>query len=233
MTPEEQKKAAAVAALDYIEDGMKVGLGTGSTANHFIDALGARVKEGLNVVCVPTSIASEERARALGIPLATLEEEPELDVTVDGADEILPEGLVLIKGGGGALTREKIVASSSRRMVVIADASKHMTAETFGRFPLPVEILPFGARATVLKIRAAIEALGMSGELKIRERDGETFVTDNGGLIVDCHLGHIVTPEKLADALIAIPGVVEQGLFTGIASVALVAGEDGVRTLTP
>ncbi len=128
MNPEEQKKAAAVAALEYIEDGMKVGLGTGSTANHFIDALGARVKEGLNVICVPTSVASEERARALGIPLATLEEEPELDVTVDGADEILPEGLVLIKGGGGALTREKIVASSSKRMVVIADASKHMTA---------------------------------------------------------------------------------------------------------
>ena len=231
MNPDEQKKAAAIAALDYIEDGMKVGLGTGSTANHFIDALGARVKEGLNVICVPTSIASEERARALGIPLATLEEEPELDVTVDGADEILPEGLVLIKGGGGALTREKIVASSSRRMVVIADASKNMTAETFGRFPLPVEILPFGARATVLKIRAAIEALGMSGELTIRRKDGADFVTDNGGLIVDCHLGHIVTPEKLADALIAIPGVVEQGLFVGIATVALVAGKDGVRTL--
>ncbi len=232
MTPDEQKKAAAAAALDYIEDGMKVGLGTGSTADHFIDALGARVKEGLDVICVPTSVASEQRARALGIRLATLEEEPRLDVTVDGADEILPRGLVLIKGGGGALTREKIVASSSDKMVVIADASKNMSDETFGRFPLPVEILPFGARATMDKIEAAITALGMKGELKLRQRDGETFVTDNGGWIVDCHLGHIITPEKLAEALITIPGVVEQGLFTGIASVALVAGDDGVQTIT-
>ena len=231
MTPDEQKKAAAIAALDYVESGMKVGLGTGSTANHFIDALGAKVKEGLDVLCVPTSIASEERARALGIPLATLEEEPELDVTVDGADEILPRGLVLIKGGGGALTREKIVASSSRRMVVIADASKKMSDVTFGQFPLPVEILPFGARATIVKIRAAIEALGMHGPLIVREKDGETFVTDNGGLIVDCHLGHIIEAEKLAEALIHIPGVVEQGLFTEIASVALVATDDGVETL--
>ncbi len=231
MSPEEQKKAAAVAALDYIEDGMKVGLGTGSTANHFIDVLGEKVKEGLNVICVPTSIASEERARALGIPLSTLDETPELDVTVDGADEILPEGLVLIKGGGGALTREKIVAASSKRMVVIADASKRMTAETFGRFPLPVEILPFGAQATILKMRRAIEKLGMDGELVIRQRDGEPFITDNGGLIVDCHLNHITGPEKLAGKLRRIPGVVEQGLFVGIASVALVAGEDGVQTL--
>ncbi len=232
MTPAEQKKAAALAALDYIGDGMKVGLGTGSTANCFIDALGARVREGLNVVCVPTSVASGERARALGIPLATLEEEPELDVTVDGADEILEGPLALIKGGGGALTREKIVASSSGKMVVIADASKRMTAETFGKFPLPVEILPFGARATILKMRRAIEALGMSGELKIREQGGAPFRTDNGGLIVDCHLGHITGPEKLAGALTGIPGVVEQGLFIGLASVALVAGSEGVRTLT-
>ncbi len=232
MSAEEQKKAAAIAALDYIEDGMKVGLGTGSTANHFIDALGERVKQGLNVICVPTSIASEERARNLGIPLSTLDETPELDVTVDGADEILEGPLVLIKGGGGALTREKIVASSSKRMVVIADASKAMTAETFGAFPLPVEILPFGARATILKMRRAIEKLGMGGELVVREKSaGEPFVTDNGGFIVDCHLGHIKQPEKLAGKLRRIPGVVEQGLFVGIASVALVATDEGVRTL--
>ena len=234
MTSEEQKRAAAEAALDYIADGMKVGLGTGSTANHFIDALGARVKEGLNVVCVPTSIASEERARNLGIPLSTLDEMPELDVTVDGADEILEGPLVLIKGGGGALTREKIVASSSRRMVVIADASKLKTADDFGAFPLPVEILPFGARATILKVRRAIDKLGMSGELRVREKeDGSPFITDNGGLIVDCHLGHITTPEKLAGKLRRIPGVVEQGLFVGIASVALVATDAGVRVLEP
>ncbi len=233
MTPDEQKKAAALAALDHVADGMKVGLGTGSTANHFIDALGARVRQGLQVVCVPTSVASQQRAAALGIPLATLEEEPRLDVTVDGADEILPEGLILIKGGGGALTREKIVAASSRKMVVIADASKLMTAQTFGRFPLPVEILPFGARATLLKIEAAVAALGMSGSIALRQLDGKDFITDNGGLIADCHLGHITRPAELAEALIRIPGVVEQGLFTSIATVALVATDDGVRTLTP
>ena len=231
MDIEAQKKAAALAALDYIKDGMKVGLGTGSTANHFIDALGEKVKQGLNVICVPTSIASEERARALGIPLSTLDETPELDVTVDGADEILEGPLVLIKGGGGALTREKIVAASSKRMVVIADASKRMTAETFGKFPLPVEILPFGAQATILKMRRAIEKLGMGGELVIRQQDGKPFITDNGGLIVDCHLGHIIQPEKLAGKLRRIPGVVEQGLFVGIASVALVATESGVERL--
>ncbi len=232
MSIEEQKKAAAIAALDYIEDGMKVGLGTGSTANYFIDALGEKVKEGLNVICVPTSIASEERARNLGIPLSTLDETPELDVTIDGADEILEGPLVLIKGGGGALTREKIVASSSKKMVVIADASKAMTEETFGKFPLPVEILPFGARATILKMRRAIEKLGMGGELVVREKDdGEPFITDNGGFIVDCHLGHITQPEKLAGKLRRIPGVVEQGLFVGIASVALVATDEGVRVL--
>ena len=231
MSIEEQKKAAAIAALDYIEDGMKVGLGTGSTANYFIDALGERVKQGLNVLCVPTSVASEERARNLGIPLSTLDETPELDVTVDGADEILEGPLVLIKGGGGALTREKIVASSSKKMVVIADASKAKTADDFGAFPLPVEILPFGAGATILKMRRAIEKLGMGGDLVIREREGERFITDNGGLIVDCHLGHITQPEKLAGKLRRIPGVVEQGLFVGIASVALVATDEGVRTL--
>ncbi len=231
MDIEAQKKAAAEAALAYIEDGMKVGLGTGSTANYFIDALGEKVRAGLNVTCVPTSIASEERARALGIPLATLDDLPELDVTVDGADEIHPDGLVLIKGGGGALTREKIVAASSARMVVIADSTKLMTAETFGRFPLPVEILPFGAQATILKIRRVLDALGLSGELKIREKDGQPFITDNGGLIVDCHLGHIDQPAALAEALIAIPGVVEQGLFVGIATTALVATEEGVQTL--
>ena len=231
MDIEAQKKAAAEAALAYVEDGMKVGLGTGSTANYFIDALGERVKQGLNVLCVPTSVASEERARKLGIALSTLDETPELDVTVDGADEILEGPLVLIKGGGGALTREKIVAASSKKMVVIADASKRMTAETFGKFPLPVEILPFGAQATMLKMRRAIEKLGMSGELKIREQNGERFITDNGGLIVDCHLGHISEPEKLAGKLRRIPGVVEQGLFVGIASVALVATQDGVQVL--
>ena len=233
MSPDEQKRAAAVAALDYISDGMKVGLGTGSTADHFIDALGERVKNGLRVICVPTSIASQKRAFALGIALASLDEQPQLDVTVDGADEILPVGLVLIKGGGGALTREKIVAASSAKMVVIADASKKMTADTFGAFPLPVEILPFGAKSTMIKIEAVAQNLGMGGELKLRHSsDGKIFITDNGNWIVDYHLGHITSPEAFAAALIAIPGVVEQGLFVSIGSVALVAGKDGLEVLS-
>ena len=231
MSPKEMKMAAAEAALEHIEAGMKVGLGTGSTANCFIDALGRKVAGGLKVLCVPTSVASQERAAALGIPLATLEEEPRLDVTVDGADEIHPQGLVLIKGGGGALTREKIVASSSAKMVVIADSSKLMRPQTFGRFPLPVEILPFGARATILKIEAAIADLGMSGEVRIRQGEDGPLISDNGGLIIDCHLGHISRPAELAGALRVIPGVVEQGLFCGIATLAIVAGDSGVTTL--
>ncbi|HHN67060.1 MAG TPA: ribose-5-phosphate isomerase RpiA [Thermopetrobacter sp.] len=231
MDAQAQKKAAAVAALEFIGEGMKVGLGTGSTADLFIDALGEKVKQGLNVLCVPTSIASEKRARALGIALSTLDETPQLDVTVDGADEILDPSLVLIKGGGGALTREKIVAASSEKVVVIADQSKLKTEATFGAFPLPVEILPFGAAATILKMRRAIGKLGMGGDLVVRQHGGAPFVTDNGGLIVDCHLGHISEPEKLAGKLGRIPGVVEQGLFVGIASVALVAGAGDVMVL--
>ena len=228
MTPDDMKKAAALAAIAHIASGMKLGLGTGSTAKHFVDAVGAKVKEGWDLVCVPTSEATRKQAESLGIRLSTLDETPVLDVTVDGADELDAE-LRLIKGGGGALLREKIVASSSRRMIVIADDSKKVA--TLGKFPLPVEIVPFGLRATGGKIEQAFAWSGNKGPINLRIRDGKPFITDNGNVIVDCALGRIENPEKLAAALSSIPGVVDHGLFIGMASLALIATSTGVETL--
>lgn len=227
MSSDAHKKAAAMRALDYVEHGMRLGLGTGSTAAHFVDALGDRVADGLEVICVPTSEATRQHAEHRGIPLTTLDETPQLDLTVDGADEIGPR-LILIKGGGGALLREKIVASASKRMVVIADASKKVAA--LGAFPLPVEVVRFGSRATALAIEQAAAALGLKGKIFLRtDREGETFITDNGNLIYDCHFGRIDAPEDLAAALALITGVVEHGLFVGLASAAVIAGADGVE----
>ena len=227
MGSDDYKMAAAKAALDLIEDGMKVGLGTGSTAAMFIDLLGARVKEGLDVVCVPTSKVSEVQAANLGIALTTLDDEPFLDVTVDGADEI-DEDLRLIKGGGGALLREKIVAMSSDRMVVIADDSK--VVETLGKFPLPVEVDRFGLRSTLEMIAAVTKELGLREELKVREAEGGGFFqTDGGHYIVDCFYEQIPEPEDLSDCLAMLPGVVDSGLFIGIAERALIGGPDGVE----
>ena len=209
---------------------MKLGLGTGSTAKHFVDGVGALVKQGYDLVCVPTSEATRKQAEDLGIRLTTLDETPRLDITVDGADE-LDGRLNLIKGGGGALLREKIVATSSNEMIVIADASK--TVATLGAFPLPVEVVPFGLKATTWKLEKAIAAAGCKGPLTLRQRDGKAFVTDNGNLIVDCALGAIADPAKLAAALAVIPGVVDHGLFIGIAARAIVATPEGVKTLTP
>ena len=183
VTADEQKKAAALAALDYIKPGMKVGLGTGSTANHFIAALGEKVKAGLDVQCVPTSRSTRDLAAKLGIPLTTLEKQPFLDVTVDGADEF-DEKFQLIKGGGGALLLEKIVATSSRYMVVIADESKKV--ETLGKFPLAVEVVPFGVNATAWKIERALKICGLKRQaLMLRRKDGKPFVTDSGNVIID------------------------------------------------
>jgi len=207
---------------------MRLGLGTGSTARHFVDLVGAEARKGLAIVGVPTSEATADQARALGIPLTTLDETPELDLTVDGADEI-DGALRLIKGGGGALLREKIVASASRRMVVIADSSK-LVAE-LGRFPLPVEVAPFGVAATIRRIARAVAALGLAGPLTLRRRDGALFVTDGGHYILDCAFGAIPDPEALDQALADIPGVVDCGLFIGIAAAAIVAGPAGVETL--
>ncbi len=226
---EDLKKAAALAALELVQPGMRVGLGTGSTAKHFVDGLGAKVAAGLDVICVATSEATQAQALSLSIAMSTLDETPELDLTVDGADE-LDTGLRLIKGGGAALLREKIVAAASKRMIVIADAGKQV--ETLGRFPLPIEVVPFGLEATRRAVAAAIASSGAHGELKLRQRpDGSTLLTDGGHYILDAHLGRIELPEVLGLALNQVPGVVEHGLFLGLATAAFLAGSDGVRVL--
>ena len=230
MDPDAQKSAAAKRAIDFVEEGMRLGLGTGSTAAKFVDLLGARVADGLGVLCVPTSEATHDQAKGLNIPLTTLDEQPELDLTIDGADE-LDSGLRLIKGGGGALLREKIVAAASKHMLVIADASKHV--ESLGKFPLPVEVIGFGLAATHMHVETAARALGCEGEITLRMADGgKPFTTDSGNRILDCSFGRIGEPEALAAAFAAIPGVVEHGLFIGLADTAIVAGPDGVNLIT-
>jgi ribose 5-phosphate isomerase A len=227
MSADLHKRAAAARAMDFVRPGMRLGLGTGSTAKHFVDLLGERVRAGLNVIAVPTSEATREQAQRCGIRLTTLDETPELDLTVDGADEIGPD-LALIKGGGGALLREKIVASASARMIVIADESKCVAH--LGQFPLPVEIAPFGAGATHAALQKAIASCALSGGLALRQtKDGHAFVTDGGHWIVDAALGEINRPGELADALVAVPGVMEHGLFINLAQLAIIGGPDGVR----
>ncbi len=222
------KIEAARVALSHVEDGMKLGIGTGSTAEEFVRLLAVRISEGLRIIGVPTSERTAELCRDLGVPLATLDEEPALDLTIDGADEIGP-GLSLVKGGGGALLREKIVAFASKRMIVIADSSK--VVETLGKFPLPVEVNPFGLGATRLAIETAANRLGLSGAIVLRERNDERFVTDGGHVILDASFGRIPDPLALSDALHAIPGVVEHGLFLNLADLAVVAEPDGVKTI--
>lgn len=227
----EMKRRAAAAALDFVEPGMKLGLGTGSTAAEFVKLLGAKVAAGLDVIGVPTSERTAALAGSLGIRLATLEDLPALDLTIDGADEVGP-GLSLIKGGGGALLREKIVAAASARMVVIADASK--VVDPLGAFPLPIEVNPFGFRSTHLKIAAVAGDLGLAGPWELRRNaDGSPYLTDGGHWIVDASFRRIPEPDKLSRALFEIPGVVEHGLFLGLATAAIVARADGVDILHP
>lgn len=229
MTMDELKRQAAARALEQVRDGMKLGLGTGSTAKHFVELLGERVRNGLRVICVPTSEATRADAQRCGIALTTLDELDRLDLTVDGADEIDP-ALDLIKGGGGALLREKIVAAASDRLIVIADESKWVPA--LGRFPLPVEVVPFGLAATRRAIGQAFAQCGISGQMTVRNgRDGHAFVTDGGHWIVDAHLGLIPDPPRLAGLLNSIPGVVEHGLFIGLAGMAVLAGLQGIRVV--
>jgi ribose 5-phosphate isomerase A len=221
------KVQAAERALDFVKPGMKLGLGTGSTAAKFVDLLGARVREGLEVVCVATSETTFLQAEKAGITLSTLDEYPQLDLTVDGADE-LDRSLKLIKGGGGALLREKIVAMASDQMVVIADYTKQV--DTLGAYPLPVEVVQFGMRATLRMIEDAAADAGCVGTLDIRHnKSGELFLTDGGNLIVDCAFGAIDDPETLSDVLEMIPGVVEHGLFIDITDIAIIAGPQGVH----
>ncbi|WP_316202779.1 MULTISPECIES: ribose-5-phosphate isomerase RpiA [unclassified Bradyrhizobium] len=223
------KRQAAARALEEVESGMKLGLGTGSTAKHFVDLLGEKVRAGLKIVGVPTSEATRAQARACGVPLTTLDEIDRLDITIDGADEINP-ALDLIKGGGGALLREKIVASASDRMIVIADDSKWVAQ--LGRYPLPVEVVPFGLAATQREMSDAFATAGVSGPMSLRKSaDGHVFVTDGGHWIIDVRLGEIMDPPRLAGLLSAIPGVVEHGLFIGLGSTAILAGAQGIRVI--
>jgi ribose 5-phosphate isomerase A len=229
MSNDALKVAAAERALEYVENGMRLGLGTGSTAARFVDLLGRKVAAGLDVVCVATSQATQTQAEALGIRMSTLDEVPFLDLTVDGTDEVDGD-LRLIKGGGGALLREKIVATASGRLVIVADASKKV--ETLGAFPLPLEVVSFGLTATRNMITALAADVGCEGEIKVRMLSGgKPFLTDGGNLILDCHFGRIDEPEELDEALKLIPGVVENGLFIGIADLAVIAGEDGITLL--
>jgi ribose 5-phosphate isomerase A len=221
------KQAAAARAVELVRSGMRLGLGTGSTAQAFVELLAVRLRTGLSVVAVPTSEATRTQAARLGIPLTTLDDTPELDLTIDGADEIAPD-LTLIKGGGGALLREKIVASASAKMVVIADESKWVPV--LGRFPLPIEIAPFGAAATRRAVEAAAAAAGCPGPAPLRmAKNGHAFVTDGGHWLLDAQLQRIADPQGLANRLSAIPGVMEHGLFIGLAGAAILAGPDGVR----
>lgn len=227
MNADAQKRAAAARAVEFVRPGMRLGLGTGSTAKHFVELVGERVRAGLDVVAVPTSEATHADAKRWGIPLTTLDETPQLDLTVDGADEIGPD-LSLIKGGGGALLREKIVAAASARMIVIADRSKWVAK--LGGFPLPVEVTPFGFEATRQAVERAIASLQRPGPLTLRQnKDGHAFVTDGGHWIIDAALERIDDPKAMAHALSSIPGVMEHGLFVGLAQMAILGGPDGIE----
>jgi len=229
MTAETYKRDAAARALDFVRPGMRIGLGTGSTAKHFVELLAEQVRGGLDLIAVPTSETTRAQAERLGIPLTTLDETPALDLTVDGADEIAPD-LTLIKGGGAALLREKIVAAASAQMVVIADESKWVSI--LGTFPLPIEIAPFGAAATDSAVELATAEAGCPGPAVLRKgADGLPVVTDGGHWLLDAQLLRISDPPALAARLSRVPGVMEHGLFIRMAQTAIVAGADGVRLI--
>jgi ribose 5-phosphate isomerase A len=224
MTKQDQEKeAAARASLKFVKDGQVVGLGTGSTARFFIDLLGEEVKKGLKIRGIASSVRSQEQAASLGIPLTNFDECQQIDVTIDGADEVDPQ-LRLIKGGGGALLREKIVASATKQFIIVVDETKRVPV--LGKFPLPVEVIKF-ARALVQK---KIEALGAKVELR-QTTDGKPYLTDENNYILDCRFGAIADADGLARQLSDMPGVVEHGLFIGMASVVLVAGAGRVEEL--
>jgi ribose 5-phosphate isomerase A len=225
LTADQQKKAAALAAMKFVKDGMKIGLGTGSTAKHFVEALAEKVKDGLKVECVPTSRATFDLAKGLGIPLKDLHDLPRLDLCVDGADEFDPN-FNLIKGGGGALLVEKMVATSARYAVTIADESKQV--KKLGAFPLPVEVVRIGLSATVWKMQMAFEAVGiMKPKMSLRMKDGKPFVTDMNNVIIDCACGVIEKPNNLDIMLNNVPGVVNNGLFINISGIIFVGHADG------
>jgi ribose 5-phosphate isomerase A len=225
MTQDEAKQLVGRRAAEFVEDGMAVGLGTGTTSVMFIKALGERVKAGLKIRCVASSDASAALGKSLGMDVVTLAELSDLDLYIDGADEIGP-GLSLIKGGGGALLREKIVASSARRFIVVADSSK--VVDTLGKFPLPIEVI----QMALPLVEKKLSALSLNPSLRHR-KDGSVYLTDEQNYILDCACGPIADPEVTAAAIRSIVGVVEHGLFLGMASVALIADEAGVTERYP
>jgi ribose 5-phosphate isomerase A len=218
------KFAAAQRSMEFIEDGMRVGIGTGSTVKYFIELLGERVRQGLKIVGVPTSNASAAMAGGYGIELTTFDQIQELDVAVDGADEIGP-GLSLIKGGGGALLHEKIVASAAKQFLIVVGEGK--VVEQLGKFPLPVETIPFAGGL----VRAKLAELGGNPVLRAGANAGTPYLTDEGNWIYDCHFGVIAEPHELAAEIRSIVGVVEHGLFLEMATKAIVADGSGVRIL--
>ncbi|MBV8630578.1 MAG: ribose-5-phosphate isomerase RpiA [Silvibacterium sp.] len=222
-TVDRAKEMAAQRSLEFIRDGMVVGMGSGTTATHFIKLLGARVKQGLKVRGIPSSRASDELARSLGIPVIDFHSATQIDVTIDGADEVTHK-LDLIKGGGGALLREKIVASASKLFVIVADSRK--LVDRLGKFPLPVEVIQLAAPLVAKKL----EAVGVHPAVR-KTAAGEDYITDEGNLILDCACGEIDNPQKLAAEIRAMVGVVEHGLFLGMANVALIATETDVKEL--
>ena len=226
MTQDEAKLLAAKRAVEFVRDGMAVGLGTGTTATLFIRELGKRVQAGLRVRGIATSDASHQLAAQLGIPMTNFAETPVLDVDVDGADEVGP-GLALIKGGGGAHLREKIVASAARQFIVVADSTK--VVAQLGRFPLPVEVI----QLALPLVERRLNELGLNPRLRPARNASGPWITDEGNLILDCMCGAIPDPERTAAQIRAIVGVVEHGLFLNMATLALVAGENGVEELRP
>ena len=220
------KMKAAEAAVAQVKDGMIVGLGTGSTAWFAVEAIGRRVAEGLRITAIPTSEQTGEHARGLGVSLSSLAEHHQIDLTIDGADEVERGDLNLIKGGGGALLREKIVASASARLVIIVDETK--LVDRLGHFPVPVEVVPFGWQATARRVAN----LGGNPSLRVGA-DGKAFVTDGGHYIIDCAFGPIRAPAQLENDLNSIVGIVENGLFIGLASQVIVAGTEHVSILHP
>jgi len=217
------KELAAQKALEFISDGMIVGLGSGTTSTHFIKLLGARVKQGLKIRGIASSNNSEQLAKSLSIPIIDFHQTSSIDVTVDGADEIA-SGLALIKGGGGALLREKIVASASKKFIVVADSSKIVAH--LGKFPLPIEVIPMAAPL----VAAKLSALGIHPAVR-HHPEGTEYITDEGNLILDCACGQILDPQALAASVRAIVGVVEHGLFLNMADLAIVSSEREIRLL--
>jgi ribose 5-phosphate isomerase A len=230
MTADEQKQAVGEAALQYVKDGMKVGLGTGSTAAWFVKAIAREVKAGKKVTLVSTSVQTTQLAESLGLTIRDINDVGTLDLCVDGADEI-GEGLALIKGGGGALLREKLIWEQAKTCVVIADAAKHVAM--LGKFPLPIEVEPFAFKGTVNRICDVLLEYDIEKVPVQRKRDGQPFITDGGNLIFDVACGAIHDPAGLAHELKSLTGVVDHGLFLDLAEVALLGTDTGVRTVYP